>query len=252
MAEHSYGWVKDQHDPRDLTYSAPAPVIEQLPASVDLSTDAAMPPVWDQGQLGSCTAHGTLACFLWASNKLGVGDPMLSRLMLYYDTRALEGTVGSDSGGQIRDAIKAAAGGVCPESMWPYDIDRFTVQPPPVARQAASANMAISYERVAQDARHMKACLAEGFPIDIGFTVYQSLESPEVASTGIVPMPQAGEQILGGHCVAVVGYDDATRRWKCRNSWGDQWGDRGSFYLPYEFLTDPQLASDFWVVRTVS
>ncbi|HEY2086390.1 MAG TPA: C1 family peptidase [Mycobacterium sp.] len=249
---NAYGWIKDDHDPRDLTYAAPAPVIAQLPALVDLSTAPAMPPIWNQEQLGSCTAHGTLGCFLFAANKLGAGDPMLSRLQLYYNTRAIEGTVGQDAGGQIRDAIKATTLGIAPESLWPYDIDKFTVQPPPEVVQAAAANVDVDYRRVPQDLTHMRACLAEGFPIDIGFTVFESFESPEVAATGVVPMPQRGEQIVGGHCVAVVGYDDAKGMFLVRNSWGTDWGINGHFLMPYTFLTDPDLASDFWTIRSAT
>lgn len=37
------------------------PAAVSLPSSVDLSTSADMPPVYDQGQLGSCTANAISA-----------------------------------------------------------------------------------------------------------------------------------------------------------------------------------------------
>ncbi|HEY2088518.1 MAG TPA: C1 family peptidase [Mycobacterium sp.] len=262
---NAYGWIPDEHDPRDRQYSAPAPLLAHLPAAVDLEPDPATPPIWDQGQLGSCTAHGTLACFLFAAAKANTGDPMLSRLQLYYNTRAIEGTVGQDAGGQIRDAIKATTLGIAPESMWPYDIERFTVQPPAEVVQAAAANVDVDYRRVAQASRHLMACLAEGFPVDLGFQVYESFESPEVAQTGVVPMPGRGEAVVGGHCVAKWGYGLGSF-WlsqfptavpdvmyaKIRNSWNTTFGRDGYCLMPLAYLTDEDLASDFWTIRSVT
>jgi C1A family cysteine protease len=247
VAERSYGWIPDSHDERDVEF---APTVVHLPASVDLAADRAMPPVWDQGRLGSCTAHGTLACFLWASAKCGARDPMLSRLMLYYDTRAASGTVDQDSGAQIRDAVKATRAGICPETLWPYDVARFAEEPSPRARQAAAANVGVSYRRVRASTFAIKACLAEGFPVDFGFTVFESFESADVAASGLVPMPQSWEREVGGHCVATVGYDDARQAFKIRNSLGPGWGLAGYCWMSYEYVR--RFASDFWTIRTVT
>src|SRR6266702_898905 len=102
---------------------------------------------------------------------------------------------------------------------------------------------AVQYQRVDQSLAQMKGCLAAGSPIVIGFTVYESFESSAVAQTGDAPMPGPGEQVLGGHAVLVVGYDDATSRFRLRNSWGTGWGKKGYFTLPYTYLTDSNLSS---------
>ena len=83
------------------------------------------------------------------------------------------------------------------------------------------------------------------------WTVYASFESPEVAKTGIVPMPSTNEQVVGGHAVMAVGYDDSTREFIVRNSWGTTWGIKGYFMMPYAYLMDTNLADDFWTIRTV-
>jgi C1A family cysteine protease len=73
-----------------------------------------------------------------------------------------------------------------------------------------------------------------------------------VAQTGIVPMPSPQEQLLGGHCVVAVGYDDAQQRFIVRNSWGEGWGKNGYCTMPYAYLTDTDLSSDFWTIRLVA
>jgi C1A family cysteine protease len=98
----------------------------------------------------------------------------------------------------------------------------------------------------------MQGCLAENYPFVFGFTVYQSFESETVAGTGIVPMPSPGEAVVRGHCVVAVGYDDTQRTFIIRNSWGTDWGIKGYCMMPYEYLLNPQLASDFWTIRSVT
>jgi C1A family cysteine protease len=102
-----------------------------------------------------------------------------------------------------------------------------------------------------QDLNQMKGCLASGYPFVFGFTVYKSFEDDAVAQSGHAPMPAAGEQVLGGHAVSAVGYDDAQQWFICRNSWGTGWGMQGYFTLPYAYLTQASLSDDFWTIRLV-
>jgi C1A family cysteine protease len=97
----------------------------------------------------------------------------------------------------------------------------------------------------------MKGCLASGYPFVFGFTVYESFESQQVAQSGVLSMPAAGETIVGGHAVLAVGYDDSKNAFIIRNSWGDGWGLAGYFYMPYAYLLDNNLSDDFWTIRTV-
>src|SRR5439155_20859076 len=99
--------------------------------------------------------------------------------------------------------------------------------------------------------QQMIGCLASGFPFGFGFTVYESFESTAVARTGKVPMPGTREKVLGGHAVCAIGYRDSDRTFLCRNSWGTKWGMRGYFTIPYAYLTDQDLAADFWTIRLV-
>jgi C1A family cysteine protease len=176
-----------------------------------------------------------------------------SRLFIYYNERVVEHTVNSDSGASIRDGIKSVAKqGDCPETEWPYDITKFTQKPLPQCYHDALKYKAVQYQKLVQSANQMKGCLASGYPFVFGFTVYDSFESQPVAQTGVVPMPGSTERVLGGHCVVAVGYDDSQQRFIVRNSWGTSWGIQGYCTMPYAYLTDPDLASDFWTIRLVS
>jgi C1A family cysteine protease len=250
MSIRRYGWIRDLPDQRDRRFRAVNRLMAApLPPSVDLRPQC--PPVYDQGELGSCTANATVAAFQFDQMRQGLPVVMQSRLFQYYNSRALEGTTASDSGAQIRDAVKAASQwGECPETDWPYDVNQFAVQPPQSCYDGAAKHLAISYEAVDQDMDALRACLAAGFPFVFGFTVYQSFESEQVAQTGIVPLPRWFERPVGGHAVMAVGYDDASSRFTVRNSWGEGWGDHGYFYFPYVYMTG-RLASDFWTIRTV-
>jgi C1A family cysteine protease len=246
-----YGWIPDLPDQRDHVYAAPPKVLAVLPKKADLRPKC--PPVLDQGELGSCTANAIANAFRFDEMKQKVAKPMApSRLFIYYNERAMEGTIHSDAGAQIRDGIKSVVKqGVCPETEWPYDIAKFAQKPPAKAFKDALKHQALSYQRLIQSLSQMKGCLAAGYPFVFGFSVYESFESQSVAKTGKVPIPGPTEKSLGGHAVLAVGYDDADQHVTVMNSWSAKWGDKGCFYLPYAYINDGNLAADFWTVRIV-
>jgi C1A family cysteine protease len=236
---------------RDFLYAATSATLGAgLPTMVDLRPKC--PPVYDQGQLGSCTGNGIAAAIQFDQMKQGKKGFMPSRLFIYYNERAMENTIAQDAGAQIRDGIKAVATlGAPPETDWPYDIAKFADKPPLNTYTEAKQDLVTTYSRVTHNLLQMQACLAEGYPFVFGFTVYESFEGAAVAKNGIVSMPAKGEKLVGGHCVVAVGYDDSKRMFIVRNSWGTGWGLKGYFMMPYEYLTDPHLASDFWTIRAV-
>lgn len=245
-----YGWIPDLPDVRDRLFRAPRKA-GPLPASADLRSGC--PAVYDQGELGSCTANAVAAAVEFDQRKQNLAQTFTpSRLFIYYNERAMEGTIASDSGAMLRDGIKAlAAQGACPEAMWPYEEDKFAQRPPAPCYKIGKTHPAVEYQRLGQDAGEMKACLAAGYPFVFGFTVYESFESDEVAHTGVVAMPDGSEMSMGGHAVMAAGYDDASQRFLVRNSWGSAWGMGGYFTIPYGYVTDSNLADDFWTIRVV-
>lgn len=251
--KQNYGWMPDLPDHRDILFSAYLKAVPfKLPAVVDLRP--LCPPVYDQGQLGSCTANAIAALFQFDEMKEStVKAVQPSRLFIYYNERVMEGSVSTDSGAQIRDGIKSVHKiGVCPETEWPYNISKFAVKPPVKCFADARKYESTTYMRVSHSLMEMKNCIAQGYPFAFGFTVYQSFESDAVAKTGIMPMPKPHEKVIGGHAVAAVGYDDNEQVFIIRNSWGESWGLSGYFKMPYAYITNPKLCSDFWTIRTIT
>lgn len=246
-----YGWIPQLPDLRDARLQVDH--VATLPDKVDLTSAGDVPPVYDQGQLGSCTANAVAAALDFQNHRQTSTFETPSRLWIYYQERVIEGTVDQDSGAQIRDGIKVVNKlGAPPETDWPYDISKFAHKPPVKAVADAHTDEATSYQSVTQDLYGLKAVLATGLPIVFGFTVYSAFESAAVARTGIVPMPSFDDEIVGGHAVMLVGYDDSTERFQARNSWGTEWGQDGYFEMPYLYVTSASLCSDFWVIQKTS
>jgi len=244
-----HGWNPDLPDHRDIVYK---PKVAHLPSSIDLRNSGFMPIVYDQGQLGSCTANGIGAAIQYELSKQKLPNFMPSRLFIYFNERKIEGTIKQDAGAQIRDGIKSVAKqGVCDELIWPYVPTKFKQAPSIVAYQSALANIVTKYERVNGTEASIKSALSEGFPVVFGFTCYDSFESSEVAASGVLPMPSLKEKIVGGHCVLCVGYDDSKKIFIIRNSWGTNWGQKGYFTMPYAYLTNANLADDMWKIILV-
>jgi len=240
-----YTWRPDLPDHRDYIYASKKITV---PVAVDMR--ASCPPVYDQGQLGSCTGNAIAAAMEYAHHAETGVFLTPSRLFIYYNERALEGTIHYDAGAQIRDGIKTVvAQGVCLEKTWPYNIARFTQRPPAKAYREGLGFQAVSYARVPRDLATMKNCLASKTPFVFGFSVYDAFESDAVASSGILNMPGPDEKMLGGHAVLCVGYDDGTQRFIVRNSWGTSWGQAGYFTMPYAYLLNENLADDFWSIK---
>jgi C1A family cysteine protease len=232
-------------------YQVPLQLQGGLAASVDLRPK--MPPIYDQGDIGSCVDNALAGILQYDGMRENGGDRNTpSRLFLYYNARTLENDVNQDAGSTVEDGILGAAKwGYCDETLWPYlDSNEFT-KPSQSCYDAALPFAIRDYHTVTQSASSIKGTLAGGNPVIFGFQVYQSFMSTTVARTGIVPMPKRSEQILGGHSVLLVGYSEASQRYLCRNSWGTGWGLAGYFWMPYQYVHSPVLSGDFWVVNTV-
>jgi C1A family cysteine protease len=280
---YALGWIPDYPDFRDyteeteevreilrttgLTFRSAAKKSRPekvLPASADLREWCS--PVEDQGRLGSCTAQAGAGIIEYYEQKSFGRHIDASRLFLYKVTRNLMKMRG-DTGAYLRSTIGAMVlFGVPPEEYWPYTDgpEDFDKEPPAFCYSFAQNYKTIKYYRhdppsaTPEDIlNRVKTYLAAGHPAMFGFTVYSSIE--QASGSGRIPFPSPLDKIEGGHAVVAVGYDDKMKirnRYEgeeaegallIRNSWGQDWGEAGYGWLPYDYLRKG-LAEDFWSV----
>lgn len=240
--EYGFGWKRDRPDSRDLLF---VPKLMAVTLS-DVDLRPKMPKIFDQGELGSCTANASTAVLEYAEKKQGDKDwDRLSRLEVYYRSRELEGTTGEDAGAELRDSFKVLGKwGAARERFWPYDISKFAVAPPDSLARSDRYHRALEYRSVASSATDMIGCLNEGFPFAFGFDVYESFYG--VTPSNPLYNPGPGEQYVGGHAVVCVGFSLARNAWIVRNSWSSDWGENGHFYVPVGWMQ--RNAFDAWTV----
>jgi len=221
-------------------------------------------PTEDQGDLGSCTANAGVGLVEYFERRAFGKHIDASRLFLYKATRNLMKEKG-DTGAFLRSTMGALVlFGIPPEEYWPYNVSSFDKEPTAFCYAFAQNYQPISYYRLDppgtapdQLLTSIKKNLAAGLPSMFGFTVYSSITQAG-NNDGKIPYPTKGEKIEGGHAIVVAGYDDnmkiknaitgaaeTTGAFLIRNSWGEEWGQNGYGWLPYEYVLQG-LADDWW------
>jgi C1A family cysteine protease len=241
----NFSLPRDKFDSRDYTYNrSVVPSVNYIDFRNECS------PIENQGQLGSCTGQALAGAIELVNRKLNKKHDV-SRLFIYYQERVLMNTVNEDSGASIRDGIRAVSKWGAPlETFWPYTIKRFAQAPNKQAYTDALKRKVTEYRRILTFSDVINA-VSQKTPVIFGFAVYESFVSNKVAYTGVMPMPSANEEFLGGHAVMLVGFDKSSRRFIVRNSWGANWGLKGYFYMPFSVVENSDLSWDFWAITRV-
>jgi C1A family cysteine protease len=242
-----YGWLPQPVDVRDWRLSFDPGRV--LPSKFSL--EGGFPPIYNQGHLGSCTAHAVAALSSFLCNKFGERVTP-SRLFLYYYARQFSGISTSvDGGATLRGAIKAVAKiGILEESEYPYDPKKFTESPSTDLQQLAKETQVTAYYSLPKDVYQLKKSLVNGFPFVFGFRVPIDFYGG-VGASGYVPPEGWGKSGTSGHAVCAVGYSDYLKSFLIRNSWGKSWGAAGYFWMPYDFMVSDN-CSDFQTVLAIS
>ena len=173
----------------------------------------------------------------------------VSRLFIYYNARELDGDTSKDQGTYLSSCTKVTKKlGVCSEATWPFDSEQILEQPHQEAYTEAKGFPINPVPRPVQvELQTMKNCLASGFPFIFGLQLFSSFE--KAGPEGLVPMPDVEQDNHdGGHAMLCVGYSDPDEVFIVRNSWGEDWGDGGYCYIPYDYMANPELNADCWAL----
>jgi len=206
-----------------------------LPSSIDLSANFPIPG--NQGRQNSCvgwaTAYAMKSYFERLENQwsLNTNDHLFSPAFIYNQINR-----GKDVGSLPNEALDLMmnTGSATLNSM-DYTQSDYLTQPSNAAFSEA-ANYKIKSWEVPRSLNDIKAALANNLPVVIGIGIYESFNF--VSGTDAVYNTAIG-QPLGGHAVTAVGYNDNKYggAFKVINSYGQNWGDGGYFWLPYSFAT---------------
>ena len=230
--EHGFGFIPGETDPRDYVFGVSAAAIpeEYLP-----EVKAA---VHDQGQINNCATHALSASLENVlGGKIGFG--------WYYGNRRY-----SDHKGQgtiERDLLKAAQkdGGLSWEK-YPYEeempaaMERF--EKVADGMLAAALKLSIGNYWALRSFDEVRRALYEGKFVQLGLQLFAGIKKV-TAENPVLPEPSiSGTQVeewLGGHMVWATGYcvKNGVRCIRCRNSWGEDWGENGNFYVPEGYFT---------------
>lgn len=224
----------------DVYVPTNAPLRDQ----VDLRNWAS--PVDDQSKLGSCTANAVVNAYELLDNQYYQNKGVdLSRLFVYYNTRLLEGTINSDSGAFIHEALKSLDNyGVCTEEMWPYDIEKFVVKPSELCYKNAEKRKIKTYQRINSVSALLDA-LNNNRPVPVGLTIYDNFGDLDFRNSIVTKPLSATTESEGGHALCIVGYDLNKQLLLAKNSFGVDWGDKGYCWIPFDYARENMY--DMWM-----
>lgn len=241
----------------------PVKLMEKLPASHSLESH--IPDVYDQGKIGACVAHTMAQAlrvvlnhthsqrYLSSVRSSGLFNP--SRLYIYFNARKELGEdTSKDAGSTNYGGIMALKDYKAPEeSLWPYETKLVTQRPSHDAYVKAALRTVFEYSEVDGTLHSLKDSINHGKPVTAGVIITPSfVKSGLNGGSGNVPLPDLErEEVLGGHSILLVGYDDASRTFTFVNHWGTKWGKNGFGTLPYDFITNGELclSGDFYAIE---
>jgi len=221
------GLKKDRKDKRDHVFSG-------LTLSPRISLKNYASNIKNQGGMNSCTAHAAILVFEM-ERKIRHGKYWWidgSEQHNYYHSRKLNGLFPKDKGSYLRDACKAMHKvGVCPEKLMPY-IDYMPNYKPGIFADSFAKFWRIKEYLRLSEIEDVKASLAGYHPVLLGIPVWKNFV---MLRDEDVPLPD-NDKSVGGHAVAIIGYDDKKKAFLIQNSWRTAWGKFGRAWLPYEYL----------------
>jgi hypothetical protein len=228
-----------------------------MPNKIDWTSK--MSPVKDQGKLGSCVGFATAAMKEWQEqqehlrevaagkrdHRKGKDNYDLSEAWIYWNCKKIDPWPDSQ-GTSIRCAMKVLQKiGVPCEDAYPYS-DKFRGEPTKWAKLISKWGLIDSYWRV-RGIDDLRLALVNG-PVVIGIACFREIFSPD--KNGNVRYPRNPNELLGGHAICAVGFNDNTRKIKFKNSWSTGWGKNGYGTISYRYVND--FMWDAWACKDLS
>lgn len=228
--------------------SAVAAGAEPLPPAVDWSSEIG--PVRSSGHEGSVVGQALATALEFQITKATKRTQRISARYIYYGARKTGGfDLNVDRGARLRDGITVLSNeGAVAEDVWPYRAGEFAERPPAAVKDAE--RFRITDVGLLDTLEDLKGALSENGPVVAEITLFEATTNEAVGRTGVIPLPTKKERIVGGTAIVIVGYDDASRRLKFVNSWGEEWGDQGFGYLPYDYV--PKYLVNAWTFRLLT
>lgn len=217
--------------------------------NIDLRND--FTPIKNQGQIGACTVFSVASIFEYILKKNSQENYDLSESFVYYNVRHADGNEKVDTGSSFQDVIKSIGSeGICTEKLHPYS-KKLSDVPSDEAYEDAKTRKIVKALNVVVAEDDIKSAIQEGYPVAVSLKVYNSFSSTtfsgsgsRVGASGFVIYP-TDEEIASGefgyHAMVIVGFIDETKHFVVRNSWGEEFGDKGYCYIPYSYICDTEM-----------
>ena len=210
------------------------------------------PEIVDQGNIESCvpTCISTIYYYL-TMKQMNHLKFRISRLYLYYQVRKLYNDIENDNGSTISDCINILhTDGIIPEFLYPYIPNNVHNNPNVFLDKYSKFCKCLGFENINRN--HIKQKILQDYPVLCGIKLFNSIYNDDVKKTGIINKYDKNDELLGGHCIIIIGFDDTTKYYKFINSWGTSWGNNGFGFLPYEFINNNKLSNEFYILKEVS
>jgi C1A family cysteine protease len=181
-------------------------------------------PIRDQGACGSCVAFGTVAT-IEAQARIQKEKPDWQINLSEADLFFCGGAKCAEGWWPTYALDYAKQKGVTDESCFPYEARDLTCKP---CGDRANRFIIVGTWSEIININQRKEWLSSKGPLIGCMAVYRDFFSYRDG----VYKPTTPD-LAGYHCIACIGYSEEEKCWICKNSWGDDWGDKGYFKIAY-------------------
>lgn len=232
-------------------------------SSIDLRAN--FNKIKNQGQQGSCLAFALTSIFEYMMKVNKQTECDLSEAFLYYNARNMDNnddvSTKEDTGSRFKPAMDSLIKyGISLEKFWPYNDEVYSSKPTEEAYRDAETRKLIKAVNVNRNSNAIKSALTDGYPVAVSLTLCPSFYNNGAYIT--VPSKEEIDDIKENvnksdvihrcHAMVIVGYSEDLKMFLVRNSWGDNWGDKGYCYIPYAYIDNNDLLNYACIIMEIS